>query len=294
MTRVDRLSEAHDHLVAAVEALTGGEEWQRLLAVARRFHTYSVNNLLLICRQRPDATRVAGYRAWQGLGRQVRRGEKGIAILAPCTYARSDDESASGDDDDPPTSSGADRAEEGATRPRVLRGFKVVRVFDVSQTDGAPIPEAPVTVLTGEAPARLTDRLATLIRAEGYSFTLGPLPPGRAGANGLTDHDRRAVIVRDDLPDAQQAKTTAHELAHVLMHGTFPRPPRSVVEIEAESVAFLVCGSAGLPSDAYSFGYVATWAQGDTALIRATAERSIRCARGVLDALDPESTHRAA
>ncbi len=290
MTRADRLSEAHDHLVAAVEALTGGDEWQRLLAMARRFHAYSVNNLLLICRQRPDATRVAGYRAWQGLGRQVRRGEKGIAILAPCTYPRSDDSASS---DEPPTSSGDDHDQEGG-RPRVLRGFKVVRVFDVSQTEGEPLPEAPVAVLTGEAPARLTDRLAALIRAEGFSFTLGPLPPGHPGANGLTDHASRAVIVRDDLPDAQQAKTTAHELAHVLMHGTFPRPPRSVIEVEAESVAFLVCGSAGLPSDAYSFGYVATWAQGDTALIRATAERSIRRARGVLDALDPESTHRAA
>ncbi|HMJ77979.1 MAG TPA: ArdC-like ssDNA-binding domain-containing protein [Iamia sp.] len=288
-TRAERLAQAHDELVAAVEAMTGGEEWRRLLSVARRFHTYSVNNLLLICRQRPDATRVAGYQTWQSLGRQVRRGERGLAILAPCTYARSND----GKGDDPPTASTDDQGGEG--RPsRVLRGFKVVHVFDVSQTDGDPLPEAPVTILSGETPAELTDRLATLIQAEGYTFTLGPLPPGYDGANGLTDHDQRVVIVRDDLPDAQRAKTTAHELAHVLMHGTSPRPRRSVVEVEAESVAFLVCGSAGLPSDAYSFGYVATWAQGDTALIRATAERSIRCARGVLDALDPDSTHRAA
>lgn len=293
MTRADRLSEAHDRLVAAIEAMTGGEEWQRLLTVARRFHAYSVRNLLLIAIQRPDATQVAGFRTWQGLGRQVRRGEKGIAILAPCTYSRPDG-SAAGDDAGPAPASGHVESEESGSRPQVLRGFKVVHVFDVSQTDGEPLPEAPVSVLAGEAPARLAERLATLIRAEGFTFTLGPLPPGHDGANGLTDHDRRAVYVRDDLPEAQRAKTTAHELAHVLMHGTSPRPRRSVVEVEAESVAFLVCGSAGLPSDAYSFGYVATWAQGDTALIRATAERSIRCARGVLDALDPDSTHRAA
>lgn len=288
MTRADRLSEAHDRLVAAIEAMTGGEEWQRLLAVARRFHAYSVRNLLLIAIQRPDATQVAGFRTWQGLGRQVRRGEKGIAILAPCTYA------AVGDDDGPAPTSGDDRTEEEGNRGRVLRGFKVVHVFDVSQTDGEPLPEAPVSVLAGEAPARLTERLADLIRAEGFTFTLGPLPPGHASANGLTDFDKRTVIVRGDLPDAQQAKTTAHELAHVLLHGTSPQPRRAVMEVEAESVAFLICGSEGLPSDAYSFGYVATWAQGDHALIRATAERAIRCARGVLDALDPESTHRAA
>lgn len=287
MTRANRLSEAHDHLVAAVEALTNGEQWQRLLAVASRFHTYSVNNVLLICRQCPEATRVAGYRTWQSLGRQVRRGERGIAILAPCTYARPDDDTTSADEQD------EEKREDGG-RARVLRGFKVVHVFDVAQTDGEPLPEAPASVLTGEAPTGLTDRLAALIRAQGYTVTFGPLPPAFAGANGLTDHDRRAVTVRDDLPGAQQAKTTAHELAHVLMHGTRPRPPRPVVEVEAESVAFLVCASAGLPSDAYSFGYVATWARGDTALVRATAERAIRCAREVIDALGPESTHRAA
>jgi hypothetical protein len=83
MTRTDRLAEAHDRLVAAIEHLTTGEDWQRFLDTARRFRTYSLNNLLLIFLQRPDATRVAGYRTWQSLGRQVRRGEQGIAILAP-------------------------------------------------------------------------------------------------------------------------------------------------------------------------------------------------------------------
>src|SRR5688500_16435198 len=86
MPRTDRLADAHDRLVAAVENLTTGEEWQRFLDTARRFRTYSLNNLLLIFAQRPDATRVAGHRTWQSVGRQVRRGEHGIAILAPCTY----------------------------------------------------------------------------------------------------------------------------------------------------------------------------------------------------------------
>src|SRR5688572_7998544 len=199
MTRTDRLAEAHDRLVAAIENLTTSADWLRFLDTARRFRTYSLNNLLLIFAQRPDATRVAGYRTWQSLGRQVRRGEQGIAILAPCTYRRADDDTEQSDGE-----------------ARVLRGFKVVHVFDVAQTDGDPLPEPPVHLLDGDDPDALADRLATVIGDQGYTFRLGPLPDHHAGANGLTDYTERAVTVRADLAPAQRAKTTAHELAHVL------------------------------------------------------------------------------
>jgi antirestriction protein ArdC len=277
MTRTDRLAEAHDRLVAAIEHLVNGEDWQRFLDTARQFRTYSVNNLLLIFTQRPEATRVAGYRTWQSLGRQVRRGEQGIAILAPCTYKRDDE----GDSDQP---------------ARVLRGFKVAHVFDIDQTDGEPLPAPPVHLLDGDDPHRVTDRLADVIRSHGYTFTIGPMPDGHADANGVTDYLDHAVTVRDDLSAAQQAKTTAHELAHVLLHApdAGDRPDRPVCEIEAESVAYLVCGSTGLASDAYSFGYVATWAGGDTDAIRATAERVTTCAARILDALDTDQAAEAA
>ena len=270
MTRTDRLAAAHEQLVTAIEHLVNSHDWRRFLDTARRFRTYSLNNLLLIFTQRPDATRVAGYRTWQSLGRQVRRGEHGIAILAPCTYKHDSD----GD------------SEEAA---RVLRGFKVAHVFDISQTDGDPLPAPPVHLLDGDDPHHVTDRLAVLITAAGYRFTLGPMPAGYADANGVTDHLARAVTVRDDLSPAQEAKTTAHELAHVLLHApdATQRPERHICEIEAESVAYLVCGSNGLASDDYSFGYVATWASGDTDTVRATAARVTACAAQILDALDP-------
>jgi antirestriction protein ArdC len=273
MTRTDRLAEAHDRLVAAIEALVGGEDWQRFLDTARRFRAYSLNNLLLIYTQRPDATRVAGYRTWQSLGRQVRRGEQGIAILAPCTYRPAAD----------------DIDEQTDTPTRVLRGFKVVHVFDIDQTEGDPLPAPPVHLLDGEDPGQVTDRLAAVIEAHGFTFTRGPMPAGHTDANGVTDYTARAVTVRHDLAAAQQAKTTAHELAHVLLHdpATGNRPERNVCEIEAESVAYLVCGSHGLASGDYSFGYVATWAAGDSAAVRATAERVTACAARILDALDP-------
>jgi len=275
MTPPDRLSEAHERLIASVEALTTGEDWQRFLTVARRFHSYSANNVLLIHAQRPEATRVAGYRTWQGLGRQVRRGERGISILAPCTYRRRDDADDDGDDDSPIRT--------------VLRGFRVVHVFDVTQTEGDDLPDAPIAILDGDDPILLRHQLAALIRAEGYSFTLGPLPMRWRGALGLTDFGAKAVTVRDDVPAAQQAKTSAHELAHVLLHNPPHGLARARAEVEAESVAHIVCGAAGLVTDAYSFGYVASWSGGDTTVIRETAERAIACARRVLGALGIEA-----
>jgi antirestriction protein ArdC len=274
MTLTDRLAEAHDRLVTAIEALVNGEDWQRFLDTARRFRAYSLNNLLLIYTQRPDATRVAGYRTWQSLGRQVRRGEQGIAILAPCTYRPADDSD-----------------EQTGTPARVLRGFKVVHVFDIDQTDGEPLPAPPVHLLDGDDPGHVIDRLAAVIEARGFTFTHGPMPDGHQDANGVTDYTTRAVTVRDDLAPAQQAKTTAHELAHVLLHDPAlgDRPDRAVCEIEAESVAYLVCGSHGLASDDYSFGYVATWAAGDPDAVRATAQRVTACAARILDALDPDA-----
>jgi hypothetical protein len=266
-TRDDRVANLVDELHDGVAALTTTDDWLRFLATAARFHRYSFWNTIAILRQRPDATRVAGYQQWRRLGRQVRRGEHGIRILAPCTYRV---EGAEPDNDD---------------GRLVLRGWRVATVFDVTQTEGDPLPEPPVTLLDGDGPDGLRDQLATLIQCEDYDYTLGALPDGSpSGALGLTDHAARHVVVRDDLPGAQQAKTTAHELAHVRMHRGDDRPT-AVREIEAESVAYVICGAVGLATDAYSFGYLATWAHGDTDTVRATGERVITTARAILDGL---------
>jgi hypothetical protein len=140
--------------------------------------------------------------------------------------------------------------------------------------------------LEGADHGLLRDQLEALIRGEQYEFGLGPLPPDYEQANGLTNFTDRVVTVRLDLSPAQAAKTTAHELAHVLLHrpGThdLDRPRR---EIEAESVAYLVCGAKGIDADAYSFGCVASWSGDDTERIRTTSERVLACARTVLDRL---------
>lgn len=265
----DTLTQTHDRLTQAVEELVTGEDWKAFLNMAACFHTYSPNNIILILSQCPDATRVAGYRTWQRLGRQVRKGERGIVILAPCTYRRS-----------PADDNASDNQETEDTK--VLRGFRGAYVFDLAQTDGDPLPhvEAP-PLLEGEAPAQLWETLAAQVTTAGYQLHRGHCD----GANGRTDYLARAVTVRADVDPAQAAKTLAHELAHVLLHhpeASEHSTCRGLIEIEAESVAHLICATVGLNTDPYSFAYVAHWANGDTTLIRATATRVIDTARRIL------------
>jgi antirestriction protein ArdC len=249
--------------------------WQSWLRVAARFPRYSFRNTLLIQLQRPDASVVMGYRAWQALGHQVRKGEKSISILAPCTYKTKTSRNDNEDQDEQP-------AEKEASR-RVLRGFRIAHVFDISSTDGDTVkPPAGPALLEGEAPAGLWDTLAAQVSAEGFTLTRAEIP---SGANGSTNFATRTVTVADHLSPAQGCKTLAHELAHTCLHdGTeYAMGCRGQAEVEAESVAFILCQAAGLTTAAYSFGYVAGWSAGDPKKVKATAERVVTCARQILD-----------
>lgn len=263
----DRARTLHNELERQVEALVTGEDWKAMLDVASRFHRYSAGNVMLICCQRPTATRVAGYQRWRELGRQVRKGERGIAILAPCVYR-------------------TDNGEEESTS--VLRGFRVAHVFDIAQTDGEPVADVSPTLLVGDAPFGLWDRLAAVVAAEGFELSRRQ-PVG--GANGTTDYAAREVVVRSDVEPAQACKTLAHELAHVLMHdGTeYATGCRGRVEVEAESVAYIVGAASGLKTADYSLPYVARWSDGDMARVRATADRVVGAARRIIDALSLEA-----
>jgi antirestriction protein ArdC len=267
----DRLARTHDDLVAAIQSLTTSEDWVRMLALASRFSRYSANNLLLILYQRPDATRVAGYRVWQALGRQVRKGERGIRILAPCRYRNNEFDDGGSD-----------------TTHLVVRGFTTVTVFDVSQTDGDEIVDVLPTLLDGDDESDLWTGLSTQVHAAGYAIERGDC----SGANGYTDHRTLTVRVRDDVSGAQASKTLAHELAHVLLHTGLADDIgcRGRTEVEAESVAYMVCHASGLATGGYSFPYIAHWSDGSTTVIRDTAERVLRTSRSVLDAMAPEET----
>jgi antirestriction protein ArdC len=269
MANGDRKNEIISRLTAGIEELTTSERWQQWLAVQSRFHHYSFRNTLLIQLQCPEATRVAGFRAWQQLDRQVRKGEKAIWILAPVTRKRGD-----GDIDD----------EGGA---RILVAFKPACVFDISQTDGEPLPEV-CSRLDGAAPDGVYDYLIEVAHSIGYSVEEDYLPGAR---NGACNFAERHIRVEVSNSQAQQVKTLVHELAHALLHEN--ADDRALAELEAESVAFVVCTALGVESDDYSFGYVTGWAGGGdeaVASIKESASRIQQTADRILAALEVDAT----
>jgi len=280
----DRLAELHEQITEGVAALVGGDAWRAMLDTAARFHSYSLGNLLLIGLQAPAATRVAGFRTWQGLGRQVRKGERGIAILAPCTYRPKPAETPDGQ----PARAGEAGGVAPAVEPgrRQVRGFRRVFVFDVAQTDGEPLPEVAPVLLTGQAPSGLWDQLAGQVTGHGYTVQRGDC----SGANGYTDPATRTVRVRADVDDAQAVKTLAHELGHIECGHVADLPTyatcRGRCEVEAESVAYIVTAAAGMDPAGYTFAYVAHWAGGDLATVRQAAETVTKAAHSVLRQLD--------
>jgi len=246
--------------------------------------------LLLIGAQAPQATRVAGFRSWQSLGRQVRKGERGIAILAPCTYRpktaeRAEPTAPAGPE--PATLTGGAASDAGGKQQ--VRGFRVVHVFALSQTEGAPLPEVGPSLLVGQAPAGLWEDLEGQVLGHGYTVHRGDT--GRA--NGWTDPTSRTVRVSSAVDDAQAVKTLIHELGHLECGHVTELPTyatcRGRCEVEAESVAYVVAAAHGLDASGYSFAYVAGWAGGDLTRVREAAETVTKAARTILSHCSADS-----
>lgn len=298
-----RLAELSSRLETAAGRLVSGEDWAAAMAFAARFRSRSFNNTLLIFAQHQDAyekgrvpdpapSYVAGIKHWNTLGRHVVKGQPGYMIYAPVT-ARF----ASTNPTDPEAWRRLDRGEKprpGETARSKMVTVKPAYVWDVSQTTGEPIPEKPRPVLlAGQAPAGLWHGLAAAVAERGYTLTDAPDAPALGGANGVTDFAARTVTVRTDMDDAARVKTLAHELAHIaLNHGD--REPqglhRGIGEVEAESVALMVCTAFGLDSTDYTVPYVASWSatvkgQNPIEVIRATGERVRATALAILDRL---------
>jgi antirestriction protein ArdC len=269
----ERVEALHAELVDRVSALRSSAEWLEAMTVAARFHEYSFGNWLLLWsqaeRRGTAVTRPAGFRTWEQLGRHVRKGERGFQILAPMVRKVRDDN----DSDEP---------------RRVVTGFRVATVFDISQTDGDPLPHVGPRRLAIDDPTPLYRAAVEMIAEEGFSFGLARL----RGTNGMTRPTTRAVLIDDRLGPAQRTKTTVHELAHVLMHaGAVEFECRGRVEVEAESVAFVACGAVGLDTSAYSVPYVAGWVQNTDDPARTlllTAEAIVRISRRILYPVRPD------
>lgn len=300
----DKVTAAHDTLIDLVQGLQSSADWRAALDTASRFHRYSFGNSLLIAASHaraftegrvpdPQPDLVAGYRTWQGLGRQVMRGQQGHTILRPRTRTVRDTDTPNGEQPSPSRTEPPDDADVVSARRR-LTGWTTATVFSLSQTEGDPLPLPPRPVLLqGEAPPGLWVGLITQLRDLGFDVVTVPTSSEIGGANGVTNFTTRVVQVRTDMDDAAQVKTLAHELGHALLHdpartGTDPREiHRGVLEVEAESVAYLIGAAHGMDTTGYTLPYVATWAGGTdpAATVRATAERVVCTARSVLDTL---------
>lgn len=233
---------AIDELASALEA-GRSETLERYLEMLSRFHRYSFGNCLLICCQYPQATHVAGFTKWKELGRFVKKGERGIAILAPLISKRKvDDESKDAQDE----------ASENSA-PWVLRGFRVVHVFDVSQTDGKELPE--FASISGD-PGENLAKLEAVTRRLGISLSYEIIP---GGALGLSSDG--AITVVPHLSKALSFSVLCHEVAHELLHKTERRKETSkaIRETEAEAVSFVVCKAIGLDAGTRSSDYIQLW-----------------------------------
>ncbi len=251
-------------LADGISRLTDSTQWLRHLDCQSRFHRYSFGNVVLIAAQCPEAELVAGFRTWKKLGRTVRKGEKAIWILAPMVTRTP----TTGPEDD-----------------RVIRGFKYVPVFDVSQTEGEELPTV-CHKLSGAEGAESFAHLSEVARVIGYSVEEAELP---SGANGDCTFSLRRIRVEIRNSPAQRAKTLAHELAHAYLHTH--QQNRAVAEMEAESIAYVVCQRLGLDTGAYTFGYVAAWAGGGAealAALKASCTNIQRTAQAILDQLGIE------
>lgn len=267
ITEKQKVQEITDKLEEGLKELFESEKYKTYLSTMSKFHNYSFNNTLLIAMQKPEATLVAGYKAWQkNFERHVNKGEKAIRILAPAPYKIKEER----DKLDPVTGemmideNGMPQKEEVEV---TIPAFRAVSVFDVSQTDGKPIPEMEAQEL--------------LSTVEGYEdfvqalMNIAPVPIGfediPGDSKGYFHTEEKRIAVQENMSESQTLKTMVHELAHSMLHNKeinrddlmeAPAKDRNTKEVEAESVAYTVCQHFGIDTSDYSFGYIAGWSSG--------------------------------
>ena len=300
----ERMKEITDRLEAGIQALFESEQYKNYLTAMSKFHNYSFNNTLLIAMQKPDASLVAGYNKWKDdFERQVKRGEKAIKILAPAPYkVRRQVEKLDASGKTIPGPDGKPLTEE---KEITVPAFKVVSVFDVSQTEGREIPDIAVDELTGSV-ERYQDFFTALERTSPVPIAFENI---ESGAHGYYHLEEKRIAIDEGMSELQNLKTAIHEIAHATLHAIdkdatpeelADRPDRRTREVQAESVAYAVCQHYGLDTSDYSFGYVAGWSSGkelselkaSLETIRATANDLITKIDGHLAQLQQERQAR--
>lgn len=258
-----QLKEILERLEQGVKEIFTSERYTEYLNTMSKFHNYSFNNTLLITMQKPEATLVAGYQAWQKkFNRHVKRGEKGIQIIAP-TPVREKQEIEKIDPDTQEPIIGEDGQPETEIVEMIIPRFRVATVFDVSQTEGEPIAELEVPELTGsvqfydtfmQALQNISPVSIRMMNVEGE-------------AKGYYHQTEKYIAIKEDMSNVQTMKTGVHEVSHALLHDREVMDAEGVLkdqttkEVEAESIAYIVCNHFGLDTSEYSFTYIASWCE---------------------------------
>ena len=287
----DRVKEITDQLEAGIAELFASEQYVTWLNTMSKFHDYSLNNTLLIAFQKPDATLVAGYTAWQKqFGRQVQRGEKAIRILAPTPYKQKVEmEKIDPVTQKPVLDENGNPVREETEVKRM--GFKVASVFDVSQTQGRELPTLGVDELSGEV--KDYDLFFEALKKT------CPVPMEfediEGGAKGYYHQIEQRIAIQKDMSQIQTIKTAIHEMTHQKLHtidpdkkiSDMPKLTRNGKEVEAESVAYTVCQHFGIDTSDYSFAYVAGWSHGkETPELKASLMTIRKAASELIDEIE--------
>ena len=288
----EKLKEITDRLEQGITELFGSERYKEYLRVMSKFHNYSFNNTLLIAMQKPDASLIAGFTAWKNqFQRNVKKGEKGIKIIAPSPFKIKQET----EKIDPQTQKpviGRDGKPVTEEKEITIPAYKVVSVFDVSQTEGKELPDIAVDALTGNV-EQYSDFFAALEKTS-------PVPIGfekiEGGAHGYYHLEDKRIALDEGMSELQTLKTAIHEIAHAKLHDIDlnapkdeqqPRVDRRTREVEAESVAYTVCQHYGLDTSDYSFGYVAGWSSGrELAELKSSLETIRSAAADIINSID--------
>ena len=288
----EKLKEITDRLEQGITELFDSERYKEYLRVMSKFHNYSFNNTLLIAMQKPDASLIAGFNSWKNqFQRNVKKGEKGIKIIAPSPFKIKQET----EKIDPQTQKpviGRDGKPVTEEKEITIPAYKVVSVFDVSQTEGKELPDIAVDALTGDV-EQYSDFFAALEKTS-------PVPIGfekiEGGAHGYYHLEDKRIALDEGMSELQTLKTAIHEIAHAKLHDIDlnapkdeqqPRVDRRTREVEAESVAYTVCQHYGLDTSDYSFGYVAGWSSGrELAELKSSLETIRSAAADIINSID--------
>lgn len=258
--RQEVLKALTEQLEKSIQDFMESEKYKAFLSSMAKFHNYSLNNQILIAVQKPDSTLCAGYTTWQKQNRYVKKGEKGIRIICPAPYKKEYLKDVIDKTTGKPELLPDGKAKQEIVQ-KVIPFFKVGYIYDISQTEGQPLPEI-ADILEGDLDEGLKSLKEAMLQASPVPVCFQPID---GETNGFYSPAAGEIVVDSTLSEKQSLKTLIHETAHALLHNpeaSSSQSTRETKEVEAESVAYVVCQYFGLDTSDYSFGYIAGWSSG--------------------------------